>query len=153
MKRMGYPGHFAGGVEAAASAGGQITPPIMGAAAFVMAEFLEIPYSTVVIAAAVPALMHYVGVISIVHFSAKKLGLKGLPPEEIPKLWQVLRKGWMTVVPLIVLIYVLFSGFSPHMAAFWGITATLIVGFINPCLLYTSPSPRDLSTSRMPSSA
>ncbi|SVD76963.1 uncharacterized protein METZ01_LOCUS429817, partial [marine metagenome] len=60
MKRMGYPGHFAGGVEAAASAGGQITPPIMGAAAFVMAEFLEIPYSTVVIAAAVPALMHYV---------------------------------------------------------------------------------------------
>ncbi len=132
MKRMGYPGHFAGGVEAAASAGGQITPPIMGAAAFVMAEFLEIPYSTVVIAAAVPALMHYVGVISIVHFSAKKLGLKGLPPEEIPKLWQVLRKGWMTVIPLVVLIYVLFSGFSPHMAAFWGITTTLIVGFINP---------------------
>ncbi len=132
MKRMGYPGHFAGGVEAAASAGGQITPPIMGAAAFVLAEFLEIPYSTVVIAAAVPALMHYIGVMSIVHFSAKRLGLEGLPPEEIPKLWFVLKKGWLTVVPLIVLIYVLFSGYSPHMAAFWGISATLIVGFLNP---------------------
>ena len=132
MKRMGYPGHFAGGVEAAASAGGQITPPIMGAAAFVLAEFLEIPYSTVVIAAAVPALMHYIGVMSIVHFSAKRLGLEGLPPEEIPKLWAVLKRGWLTVVPLIVLIYVLFSGYSPHMAAFWGITTTLIVGFINP---------------------
>ena len=67
MKRMGYPGHLAGGVEAAASAGGQITPPIMGAAAFVMAEFLELPYTTIILAALVPALMHYVGVISIVH--------------------------------------------------------------------------------------
>ena len=132
MKRMGYPGHFAGGVEAAASAGGQITPPIMGAAAFVLAEFLEISYSTVVIAAAVPAAMHYIGVMSIVHFKAKKLGLQGIPKEEIPKLWTVIKKGWMTAVPLVVLIYVLFSGYSPHMAAFWGITMILVVGFINP---------------------
>ena len=132
MKRMGYPGHFAGGVEAAASAGGQITPPIMGAAAFVLAEFLEISYSTVVIAAAVPAAMHYIGVMSIVHFKANKLGLQGIPKEEIPKLWTVIKKGWMTAVPLVVLIYVLFSGYSPHMAAFWGITMILVVGFINP---------------------
>ncbi|MEL0062527.1 MAG: TRAP transporter fused permease subunit, partial [Candidatus Puniceispirillum sp.] len=132
MKRMGYPGHFAGGVEAAASAGGQITPPIMGAAAFVLAEFLEISYSTVVIAAAVPAAMHYIGVMSIVHFKAKKLGLQGIPKEEIPKLWTVIKKGWMSAVPLVVLIYVLFSGYSPHMAAFWGITMILVVGFINP---------------------
>ncbi len=132
MKRSGYPGHFAGGVESAASAGGQITPPIMGAAAFVLAEFLEIPYSTVVIAAAVPAAMHYIGVISIVHFKAKKLGLKGLSAEQIPQFIEVIRRGWMTAIPLIVLIYVLFSGYSPHMAAFWGITAVLIVGFINP---------------------
>ena len=132
MKRSGYPGHFAGGVESAASAGGQITPPIMGAAAFVLAEFLEIPYSTVVIAAAVPAAMHYIGVMSIVHFKAKKLGLKGLSPEQIPQFIQVIKKGWMTAIPLLVLIYVLFSGYSPHMAAFWGITAVLIVGFINP---------------------
>ena len=84
MKRMGYPGHLAGGVEAASSAGGQITPPIMGAAAFVMAEFLEVPYTTIVIAATVPAAMHYVGVLCIVHFQAKRLGLKGMPAEEIP---------------------------------------------------------------------
>ncbi|MEK9719111.1 MAG: TRAP transporter fused permease subunit, partial [Candidatus Puniceispirillum sp.] len=117
---------------AAASAGGQITPPIMGAAAFVLAEFLEVSYTTVVIAAAVPAAMHYIGVMSIVHFKAKKLGLQGIPKEDIPKFWDVIKKGWMTAVPLVVLIYVLFSGYSPHMAAFWGITMILVVGFINP---------------------
>jgi TRAP transporter 4TM/12TM fusion protein len=132
MKKSGYPGHFAGGVEAAASAGGQITPPIMGAAAFVMAEFLAIPYTTIILAALVPSIMHYVGVISIVHFKAKRLGLKGLPASEIPKLWDVVRRGWPTAIPLVVLIYVLFSGYSPHMAAFWGITTALGVGFLNP---------------------
>jgi TRAP transporter 4TM/12TM fusion protein len=132
MKRMGYPGHLAGGVEAAASAGGQITPPIMGAAAFVMAEFLEVPYTTVVLAAIVPAAMHYIGVISIVHFQAKRLGLKGVPKEEIPNAWHVIKRGWPTAVPLVVLIYVLFSGYSPHMAAFWGITTALTVGILNP---------------------
>jgi len=132
MKRMGYPGHLAGGVEAASSAGGQITPPIMGAAAFVMAEFLEVPYTTIVLAAIVPAAMHYIGVLSIVHFKAKRLGLKGMPSEEIPKLLAVLRRGWPTALPLAVLIYVLFSGYSPHMAAFWGISTALAVGLINP---------------------
>ena len=132
MKKMGYPAHLAGGVEAAASAGGQITPPIMGAAAFVMAEFLEVPYTTIVIAAIVPASMHYIAVLCIVHYQAKRLGLKGLPSEEIPKLWAVLKKGWPTAFPLGVLIYVLFSGFSPNMAAFWGITSALVIGFLNP---------------------
>ena len=132
MKRMGYPGHLAGGVEAASSAGGQITPPIMGAAASVMAEFLEVPYTTIVIAAMVPAAMHYVGVLSIVHFKAKRLGLKGLPAEEIPRLLAVLKRGWPTALPLVALIYVLFSGYSPHMAAFWGITTALAVGLVNP---------------------
>jgi TRAP transporter 4TM/12TM fusion protein len=132
MKRMGYPAHLAGGVEAASSAGGQITPPIMGAAAFVMAEFLEVPYTTVVLAALVPAMMHYIGVLSIVHFQAKRLGLKGMPENEIPKLFRVLARGWPTVLPLVVLIYVLFSGYSPNMAAFWGITVALAVGILNP---------------------
>lgn len=132
MKKMGYPGHLAGGVEAASSAGGQITPPIMGAAAFIMAEFLEVPYTTIVLAALVPAAMHYIGVLCIVHFQAKRLGLKGVPAEEIPKLWAVLKRGWPASIPLIVLVYVLFSGYSPHMAAFWGITSALIVGFLNP---------------------
>ena len=132
MKKMGYPGHLAGGVEAAASAGGQITPPIMGAAAFIMAEFLEVPYTTIILAAAVPAAMHYVGVLCIVHFQAKRLGLKGVPEDEIPQIWNVLKRGWPTALPLFVLIYVLFSGYSPHMAAFWGITTALAVGFLNP---------------------
>ena len=129
MKRMGYPGHFAGGVEAASSAGGQITPPIMGAASFVMAEFLEVPYTTIVIAAIVPALMHYIGVLSIVHLEARRLGLPSYTREQLPQLAAVWKEGWPTILPLIVLIYVLFSGYTPYMAAFLGITLCLIVGY------------------------
>ncbi|MGI9484708.1 MAG: TRAP transporter permease [Geminicoccaceae bacterium] len=129
MKRMGYPGHFAGGVEAASSAGGQITPPIMGAASFVMAEFLEVPYTTIVIAAIVPALMHYVGVLSIVHLEARRLDLPSYTKDQLPQLAAVWKEGWPTILPLIVLIYVLFSGYTPYMAAFLGITLCLIVGY------------------------
>ncbi len=129
MKRMGYPGHFAGGVEAASSAGGQITPPIMGAASFVMAEFLEVPYTTIVIAAIVPALMHYVGVLSIVHLEAKRLNLPSYTKDQLPQLAAVWKEGWPTILPLIVLIYVLFSGYTPYMAAFLGITLCLVVGY------------------------
>ena len=129
MKRMGYPGHFAGGVEAAASAGGQITPPIMGAASFLMAEFLEVPYTTIVLAAIVPASMHYVGVISIVHFKARSLGLKGYPKDELPKFVKVWREGWHTALPLAALLIVLFSGYSPNMAAFMGLVFCIVVGF------------------------
>jgi len=132
MKKLGYPAHFAGGVEAASSAGGQITPPIMGAAAFIMAENLQIPYSTVVLAAATPAIMHYIGVLTIVHFQAKKLGLKGCAKEDIPQLLAVLKDGWPTLLPLVVLITVLFSGFTPYMSAFAGISACLLVGLLNP---------------------
>ncbi|MGB0506514.1 MAG: TRAP transporter permease [Pikeienuella sp.] len=129
MKKMGYPGHFAGGVEAASSAGGQITPPIMGAASFLMAEYLEVPYTTIVIAAIVPALMHYIGVLSIVHFTAKKLGLHAYPKDQLPHFLQVWRDGWFTIIPLIALLIVLFSGYSPNMAAFVGLNLCIIVGF------------------------
>jgi TRAP transporter 4TM/12TM fusion protein len=132
MKRLGYPGHFAGGVEAAASAGGQLTPPIMGAAAFIMAEYLAMPYSSIALAATVPALMHYLGVLTIVHFEAKRLGLKGEAEADIPRLARVLARGWPSAIPLVVLLYVLFSGFTPYMAAFCGITACIVVGFLNP---------------------
>jgi TRAP transporter 4TM/12TM fusion protein len=132
MKRHGYPGYFAGGVEAAASAGGQVTPPIMGAAAFIMAEYLKMPYSHIALAAVVPASMHYLGVMVIVHFEAKRLGLKGLERHEMPRLGSVLARGWPAVLPLAVLLYVLFSGFTPYMAAFWGITTAILVGLINP---------------------
>ncbi|MGB0902957.1 TRAP transporter permease [Halocynthiibacter sp.] len=129
MKKMGYPGHFAGGVEAAASAGGQITPPIMGAASFLMAEYLEVPYTTIVIAAIVPAMMHYIGVMSIVHFTAKRLNLPTYTREELPHLVNVWREGWFTIIPLVALLLVLFSGYSPNMAAFIGLSLCVVVGF------------------------
>lgn len=128
MKRLGYPGHFAGGVEAAASAGGQITPPIMGAAAFIMAEFLELPYTTIVIAAIFPALLHYVGVFAVVHLMARRLGLKGLAKEALPQLGAVWRDGWANIVPLVGLLVVLFSGYTPYMSAFCGISLAIIAG-------------------------
>ncbi len=128
MKRLGYPGHFAGGVEAASSAGGQITPPIMGAAAFIMAEFLEMPYTTIVIAAIFPALLHYVGVFTVVHLMAKRLGLQGLSKEALPQLAAVWKNGWASMVPLIGLLWVLFSGYTPYMSAFCGISLLIVTG-------------------------
>ncbi|MCC9621536.1 TRAP transporter fused permease subunit [Thalassospira sp. MA62] len=128
MKRLGYPGHFAGGVEAAASAGGQITPPIMGAAAFIMAEFLNVPYTTIVLAGIFPALLHYFGVFSVVHLMARKLGLKGMAKETLPQLATVWKNGWANVVPLIGMLFVLFSGYTPYMSAFCGISLLLVVG-------------------------
>lgn len=127
MKRLGYPGHFAGGVEAAASAGGQITPPIMGAAAFVMAEFLEVPYTTIVIAAIFPAFLHYVGVLSVVHLMARRINLEGMSKDMLPRFAAVWREGWAHIVPLVALLYVLFSGYTPFMAAFCGISLLLVV--------------------------
>ena len=128
MKRLGYPGHFAGGVEAAASAGGQITPPIMGAAAFIMAEFLEVKYTTIVIAAIVPAMLHYVGVFAVVHLMARRLGLKGMSREAMPQLGAVWRDGWANLVPIVGLLVVLFAGYTPFMSAFCGISLAIVTG-------------------------
>jgi len=132
MKRTGYQPHFAGAVEAAASAGGQITPPIMGAAAFVMIEFLEISLTTLLVAAAVPAAMHFWGVFVQVHFEAKRLGLKGMPESEVPKLWPTVKQGWPTIIPLVALVWVIIDGYTPYLAAFVGITLCVLVGFLNP---------------------
>lgn len=128
MIRIGYPRHFAGAVEATAATGGQITPPIMGAAAFLMVEYLSLPYQTIILAAIVPAAMHFFGVFCQVHFEAKKLGMSGVPQHELPKAGEVLKRDWPTAVPLVVLLVVLFSGFTPYLAAFWGITACIVVG-------------------------
>ncbi|WP_187431523.1 hypothetical protein ROLI_008990 [Roseobacter fucihabitans] len=140
MKRLGYPGHFAGGVEAASSAGGQITPPIMGAAAFIMAEFLQLPYTTIVIAAIFPAVLHYVGVFTVVHLMARKLDLKGLTKEQLPLLGNVWREGWANIIPLIGLLWVLFSGYTPFMSAFCGISLAVVAGMSRlrepPTLIY-----------------
>lgn len=128
MIRLGYPRHFAGAVEATAATGGQITPPIMGAAAFLMVEYLSLPYQTIILAAVVPAFMHFFGVFCQVHFEAKKLGMRGLTAAELPVAREVIRRDWPTAIPLFILLIVLFSGFTPYLAAFWGITACIVVG-------------------------
>ena len=132
MKRMGYKPHFAAAVESTASTGGQITPPIMGAAAFLMIEFLGLPYTTIILAAIVPAFMHFFGVLVQVHFEAKRHGLRGLRPDEMPDLKAAFRRDWPTVIPLVVLIGILIAGYTPYMAAFWGITLCIAVGLLNP---------------------
>lgn len=132
MIRLGYKRSFAGAVEAASSTGGQITPPIMGAAAFLMIEFLGLPYTTIILAAVVPAFMHFFGVLIQVHFEAKRNGLRGLTAEEMPDLKEAFRRDWPTVIPLVVLIGIIVAGYTPYMAAFWGITLCIAVGLLNP---------------------
>ena len=132
MMKIGYRGSFAGAVEAAASAGGQITPPIMGAAAFIMTEFLGVPYTTIILAAIVPAAMHYLGVLVQVHLEAKRSGIRGMEESDLPRLWPTLRRGWPTVLPLIILVGTIIRGYTPYLAAFNGITACIVIGLINP---------------------
>jgi TRAP transporter 4TM/12TM fusion protein len=128
MIRVGYRREFAAAVEAAASTGGQITPPVLGAAAFLMIEFLQLPYQTIIAAAVVPAFMHFFGVFMQVHFEAKRFGLRGLNDDEMPKLRQSFAQRWPTLIPLVLLISVLMSGRTPYMAAFIGISSCAIVG-------------------------
>jgi TRAP transporter 4TM/12TM fusion protein len=128
MIRVGYKREFAGAVEAAASTGGQITPPVLGAAAFLMVEFLNVSYQTIIAAAVIPAFMHFFGVFMQVHFEAKRYGLRGLTEEEMPKLKQSLRERWPTLIPLVLLVSILVSGRTPYLAAFVGITSCAIVG-------------------------
>ena len=128
MIRVGYKREFAGAVEAASSTGGQITPPVLGAAAFLMVEFLNVSYQTIIAAAVVPAFMHFFGVFMQVHFEAKRYGLRGLTEEEMPNLRESFRQRWPTLIPLALLIAILVSGRTPYLAAFTGITSCIIVG-------------------------
>lgn len=132
MKRVGYEPYFAGAVEAASSTGGQIMPPVMGAAAFIMAEVLGVPYIKVAAAAAIPAVLYYISLFAQVHFRAGRLGLKGLPAHELPQFKETLRRGWHLLLPLIVLIVILTLGYSPMKAVFWTIILTAILSFIKP---------------------
>lgn len=128
MKKLGYKGEFAGAVEAAASTGGQLMPPIMGAAAFLMAESLGLPYITIVKAAIIPAILYFTGIFITVHLEAKKLGLKGLPKDQLPPfLPLILRKGYM-ILPLVVIIFFLCSGKTAVFAALMGIVSCVLVG-------------------------
>ena len=131
MKKTGYKKDFAAAVEAVASTGGQFTPPIMGAVGFVMAEFMAISYTKVMLAAAIPAFLYYLGLIYSVHLEAKRLGLSGLAPENIPKAAQVFRARGHLLIPLIVLMALMFMGYTPLFAAIAAIFVTIPVSWLN----------------------
>jgi TRAP transporter 4TM/12TM fusion protein len=130
MKKVGYRPHMAGAIEAAASTGGQLMPPIMGAGAFLMAEFTNTSYLTIIKVALVPAIMYYITVLVFVHYEAKKFGLKGQPKESLPKVLQVARGGLHFIIPVLILIYVLVSNYSPMMAGFIAVVSTLSISVL-----------------------
>lgn len=130
MKSVGYRGAFAGAVEAASSTGGQIMPPIMGAAAFIMAQFLGVGYVEIAKAALIPAVLYYLAVGFMVHMEAKRLGLKGIPKERLPHTWHVLREGGYLLIPIFVLIYLLIQGYTPLKSAYYCILSTVIISVV-----------------------
>jgi TRAP transporter 4TM/12TM fusion protein len=130
MKRIGYRPAFAGAVEAVASTGGQIMPPIMGAAAFVMAEFMAVSYLTVIGIAIVPALLYFLAVFVAVHFEAKRVGLKGLPRPDLPEMGRVLRERGHQFLPLAVIMVVLVNGYSAPYAATLGLLSVIPVALM-----------------------
>ena len=129
MKKTGYKKEFAGAVEAVASTGGQFTPPIMGAVGFVMAEFMAVSYTKVMLAAAIPAILYYVSLLWSVHLEAKRLGLSGLAPENIPKAAEVLKTRGHLLIPLVVLLVMMFQGYTPLYAAIIAIFVTIPVSW------------------------
>ena len=130
MKKTGYPPEFAGAVEAASSTGGQIMPPIMGAAAFLMAEMVGVPYAKIIVRAILPAFLYFLGIFLGVHFKAKKLGLKGLPREELPK-WKLLLPQIYLILPLVVLVYMIMIGFTMATAAVYATLYCVVVSMIS----------------------
>jgi TRAP transporter 4TM/12TM fusion protein len=129
MKRLGYKAEVAGAIEVAASTGGSIMPPVMGSAAFIMAEYTGIEYRDIAIAAILPAILYYICVYSQVHFRALRFGLSGLDPSQIPALLSTLKKGGMFFVPLIVLVSALLYGYTPTMVAIYGAVAVIVVSW------------------------
>ena len=132
MKRTGYKKEFAGAVEAVASTGGQFCPPIMGAVGFVMAEFLGLSYTYVMLAAIVPAFLYYLGLLLSVHFEAMRLGLSGLSKENIPDAMKVIKEQGHLVIPLVLLIALMFMGYTPLYAAVISIFATIAASWLRP---------------------
>lgn len=129
MKKTGYKPEFAAAVEAAASTGGQIMPPIMGAAAFLMSEITETPYSTIAIAAILPAVLYFTGIFMMIHFEAKKLGLKGLPKDAIPNFFKLILKNGYLLLPIVVLVIAM-NYFSAGLSACFAILGSLIVSLV-----------------------
>ena len=127
MKQFGYRAEFAGGVEATASMGGQIMPPVMGAVAFIMAETIGVEYVEVARAALIPAILYFVTAFWVVHLEAGRLGLTGMPKESLPNPWRAVRERWHLVLPLAVLVYLLFSGYTPLFAGLVGLLLTVVL--------------------------
>lgn len=127
MKRFGYKSAFAGGVEATSSMGGQLMPPVMGAVAFIMAETLGVDYVEIVKAALIPAILYFAGAFWMVHLEAGRLGLKGLGRADLPSPRAVLREGWHLILPLGVLVWLLFSGYTPLFAGTVGLALTVML--------------------------
>jgi TRAP transporter 4TM/12TM fusion protein len=140
MKRFGYPAYFAGAVEATSSMGGQIMPPVMGAVAFIMAETINVPYSTVCIAAIVPAVLYYYSAFWAVHLEAGKRGLVGLPKDQTPSPIAALKKNWFLLMPLAALVVLLFAGYTPLFAGTVGLGLTVMVIFSHP-IVAALPTP------------
>jgi len=130
MKKIGYTPKFAGAVEAVASTGGQFMPPVMGAAAFIMADMLGIPYIRVCLGAMIPAILYYFALFYMVHLEAIKLGLKGIPKEQLPRLKLVIFQRGHLILPAFLLIYLLVIGYSPMKAGFWSIWAVMGISFL-----------------------
>ena len=127
MKRFGFRSAFAGGVEATSSMGGQIMPPIMGAVAFIMAETLNLPYSTIVIAALIPAMLYFATCFWVVHLEAGRAGLSGMDRAELPNPWHAIRDHWPLVLPLAALVYLLFAGYTPIFAGTMGLALVVVL--------------------------
>ncbi|MGI6583625.1 MAG: TRAP transporter permease [bacterium] len=131
MISRGYKRHVAAAVEAVASIGGQFMPPVMGAGAFLMASFIGVPYVEVAKAGLIPALLFFFSMIFMVYLEAKRLGLEGIPKNELPKMRDVLKKGWFYFIPIAVIVFMLGKGYSPSKAGFWSIVSTYLVSFLN----------------------
>ncbi|GJL83403.1 MAG: C4-dicarboxylate ABC transporter [marine bacterium B5-7] len=127
MKRLGYSSAFAGAVEVAASTGGSLLPPVMGAAAFIMAEYTGIPYVEIAMAGLIPALLYYIPIYFVVHLRAKRIGLAGLAEGSVPPVWQTLKDGGLFLVPLMVITWILIDGYTPTYAAVYGTAAVIVV--------------------------
>ena len=152
MKRLGYKPEFAAAVEAAASTGGQIMPPVMGAAAFLMAESIGLPYGTIVKAAIIPALLYFVGIYIITDLEARKQGLKGMARDQMPKLKRVLLERGYLMLPLIAIITILSLGYTPTMAALIGIVTAICgsyLGILAKLLVLLVGGKKDASTPKM----
>ncbi|MDQ7800596.1 MAG: TRAP transporter fused permease subunit [Armatimonadota bacterium] len=141
MKRCGFPPHIAAAVEAAASTGGMILPPVMGAGAFIMAELTQTPYARIAAIAMLPGLLYFLGVGVMVYCEARKLGLEGLPPEQIPRLRDVLKGGWYLLLPVVVLVAVLVRTTSASLAVIASILSTVAVSWLR---RETRMGPREL---------